>query len=622
MPNPNRNQRTPVGISKTKFVVYIREDFMSEVREEDERSDVYVETIQHRAGSGLIEAVLISDIAKQNRRLENLSLSENASRKVEVWTLHADNGERENCLFWGEIVAQQIAIRNGSEAQLLIARVLPYHFGEPLKGIPTWGSFSTEPEVVDHDLEFNPVINQKLLFNKLEVDPEGFQTPGQYADISLPMDPEVFNDADANLVKDALGGTLEEWSLVDIVETLIWWNNENETNIKNLPRDGLESRISDPPRVTDLILPRENYLPSTLDLVLQPYGFNWYVEIFVDEAGNNSQRTIEIYKRGDGTKKTIDLQNVGEDYNRILSNLEETILDIDISTLANRVTGQSALIQNEVTAELWRAWDQNDDGNQDHNDANNPIGRKLAASEGADYFRLRDEIVTAELGSNYLLKRRPMEDCLTLRDGERIPPLLQYSDDDGGTWNDAPQNWAFRPLKNEIGVYFTDFNEDGNAIPDEVLDADIRFRITCTITSDKRHTYTKQADDSPNSNDLELVMDLSNRFQIRKRMDSGEFASVLTGDVDEQDDEAALEEFVDSVGLNEQSAQVTAELPLHGILTDYRIGDLITEIRGRNISLNRNSRSSSQKRYLQIVGIKYANLQKQNTILTVAPYDM
>lgn len=622
--NPPHNPYTGIALEKTQLAAYIAETADTKPTSADERSDYHVESITHAAGSQLVEARLVVDLGAQDRHIENASLSKESSRQVEIWTLKpateddAANGDdsdaddaRDVCLFWGEIVRQEIQIRDGQEVSVLIAQVLPAHFGEPIHGMLVWDPVGEDTLLVHHDPEFNPIVDEAKTLNKF--DGTGFE-PKTFP---IWVDPDSVQTSAA---RTYYGGAGTEWTLNDIIQTLMEWRNEDETYVKNLSRSGINKLIDDPPQVTDLTLRRGSYLPEMLDAVLQPYGYNWFLK-YIKKSSSEADPVCYIYQRGDGDEKTIDLQAVGERYDRTLTNLVETLLSYDLAGIANKVTGFGALKQREITIELYRAWATGD--TISHSDANEPGGRKLAANEGGDYDGLRPEISTPWLGALYSIKRRPMEDCLTLRDGQRIPPLLQYSEDSGSTWKDAPQDWAFRYLQDQIGVYFTGTATSRNAIPDEVLDTDVRFRITCTVTTDKRIEHSKDAtDDSPLSTEMVLTLDLSDRFQDRQRQATGgSYDSQLSGAADTQDDTADLEAFVDAVGTNEQSAQVNAELPLSGIHTEYQIGDLITEIKGRNISLNRNAREATNARYLQIVGIRYVNMPAQHTVITVQPYD-
>ena len=57
-----------------------------------------------------------------------------------------------------------------------------------------------------------------------------------------------------------------------------------------------------------------------------------------------------------------------------------------------------------------------------------------------------------------------------------------------------------------------------------------------------------------------------------------------------------------------------------GIRLDFELGQLVTKVDGRNLSLNQNSATNPTKRYLQITGISY-DRNNQRTSLEVQSFD-
>lgn len=152
-----------------------------------------------------------------------------------------------------------------------------------------------------------------------------------------------------------------------------------------------------------------------------------------------------------------------------------------------------------------------------------------------------------------------------------------------------------------------------------------KLRITCTVTGDARlnATSTPNFDESPNSRSIPLFLDLSDRYHKRSRQTTGDYASVLTGDADEADDESDLQAYIADVLENELSADIDCEFKLHGIHTQYEIGDLVASVDGRDIFLNRNKPNPSTKvprKYVQIVGIRWM-VNEQQTELMVENVD-
>ncbi|CAK9016627.1 Uncharacterized protein SCF082_LOCUS13276 [Durusdinium trenchii] len=585
MPNAPRNpppnvERGDESVAATKFGIYIARSPGTKPTIEDEQKTWRLLSITHHAGSQLMEAQIEADLDARGDRIEDLIPTQHTNRQIEIWTLKdpapepddetttteeggddtPDADPRDVPLFWGEVLDQRTQLVRGVERITITCRPEPYLFGPPIRGQLVRNPNGGSSRLTHHDPVFNPVIDGVPLNNKFVAAADDDEPE----DFPVWIDPESIRTANA---ESHQAGGADPWTLGDIVETLCWWRNEDEEHIRTPPRSLIDRQITDPPKVQNLDLSRGAYLPELLDRTLHPYGWQWCLRIFKD---------------GD-----------------------------------------------EVTVPLYRDWDQEDDGNHSHSNVDNPIGRKVAANEAGDYTDIRDEITDVPFfGTEFVAKRRVLEDCLTWADAEqieRLPPVLEYSKDDGDNWLPVPEEWGYRLLATEIGIYFTgqDNNRGDAGIPPEALNTSILWRITGTITGDDRIEYTSdRREDSPNSNELEMFLDLSDRYHDRQRETSGDFATALTASADEQDDTDALEEFVESIADKHAAALVDVLPPLEGISLDYRLGDIITEVRGRNISLARTTRDADEPRYLQIVGIHWQNTPEQRTQLIVRPYEV
>ena len=178
---------------------------------------------------------------------------------------------------------------------------------------------------------------------------------------------------------------------------------------------------------------------------------------------------------------------------------------------------------------------------------------------------------------------------------------------------------------------------------------DARVRITCTIRGDRRVNFTTTRQPvSPNSNDMKVLINAENQFHNRKRQETGDHKSELivaadidfgsstweTGGADEDTareqfdyqndsvevtgaDDPAIETYAEALADVEESADLVAAINLYYISFGYQIGDLITRLAGKNISLNRNSDSNSVKRYMQISAIDW-DFENQSTTLTIS----
>jgi hypothetical protein len=144
-------------------------------------------------------------------------------------------------------------------------------------------------------------------------------------------------------------------------------------------------------------------------------------------------------------------------------------------------------------------------------------------------------------------------------------------------------------------------------IPQELYDAgnDWRLRITGTVAGDARiKTTAAKTGNAVNGRVFEQVLAMPEKFVKRWRQTTGTYQSKLntTGSTaDEQNDQTALDAY--AVKLRDQNhfAEVDCEFRLPGWHTYYQIGDVITKIAGREISLNGAPTGSTVQRYVQIV---------------------
>lgn len=139
---------------------------------------------------------------------------------------------------------------------------------------------------------------------------------------------------------------------------------------------------------------------------------------------------------------------------------------------------------------------------------------------------------------------------------------------------------------------------------------DLKLRLTGTMSGCGRITYEATTEDSPNSREVKLFLDLSDRFHKRTRLESGDYVSQLyladTGsEADEADDQEALEAYCDAVLESEQAAGLRGAIAIDGIELSYQVGDLIEAINGREIVLNAHSPDVEAKQFVQITQIVY-----------------
>jgi len=596
----------------------------------DELEDWRVLAISKPVGSvPTCELIRDTGIDGANVRIKDIRLDGKANHRIDVWALN-DDGERETLYFAGEVVEEQFEISPGNEAETATATVPHYWFGKFCKGQPVLegdppGSPATYEEVeVHYPIEFNPMVDGKVIKNR---------NPGAGRSYSVCIDPESTRTEEARSIQGLGSNEASEWTLREVVLFLLKYLNPDEEFIKNpvIPDDWAEEA----PPLKHIVMEPGHYLCDYLTMVLPPFGYDWCLDFIIEgEAGEgeddnrHGKPIIRIIEKTAGDKVTLDLDAIGEPIEK--SNMISCAIAYNIGNIRNKITGRGSLIEYEFTLPLHRAWEESADGSWNEEVTTDPIGRKLIANISGDYTGLRPEInEVVDLGVDYIPKRRRPEDCLRWRDsvrGMRMHPVLEFSDDAGETWTEVTSDW--HPLPDEMGVWFS-------KPPTEILDlgiADGRFRLTCTIPSD--YCVEAEYDDtehSINGRTVEALVNVERRFHFRQRKTSGPYESVTTAgssgsdmvddSADVGEDPGPLQEYVDRIGEIMGAATVGITPVIHGIDLFYRLGDLVAEISGRNISLNCLSASADKRRYPQISGITYDFKEgTQQTTLTVTPF--
>ncbi len=594
------------------------------------------------------------DLDRSGERITDLETPTKFSRQVEV---RVQNDllppEEWQLVFWGDLTQQQIKVAQG-ETVTVLGRIADYHFGLPCDGYDAWDYLTNTVVRVENDPIFNPLIDGVIEENR-----SGRTHPTSF--YSLWVNPETIRTPNAQ----SLAGEVDAgpWNLADAVDSTckllnagIYLRNPDVVNA---------AILSDANPPTNISLKRGSYLPDYLDGLLPPHGFSWFVShaqktTDPDDPDSTlvSERQIRIFKIGEGIRREVWFQFPGSALDLDEQNLRAFSMIHDVSQLANKIVGKGSLIAREVTIELYRGWSVADDdltlddlsadkenfpetqyyaGKQD-------VWRSWLANEDGSISGLRPEDpvlqvfptpttptdLSSVLGPS-VPRRRALGRCLTRdADGKRLPPQLEWFTPDS-VWEPAPKHWTWTVMPDRIGVYFT-----GPTPPQELRRnaLNVRLRITGTITGDARLTATaNRRESSPNAREVVLHLDLPDRFHDRQ-LASGDawtgqdpstgeqtvFTSTMdqTNGADTREDSAALQSYVDTIQTTEESAVVSATLPIFGLDFSYEIGQIITAIEGRNINFNRNSRSAATSKHLQIMGRRFL-VQQQTTLLIVEP---
>ena len=563
--------------------------------------------VQSASGSRLDFAELVYNLSDH---LENRSQPENFARMVDVKLPDGD----ETLIHRGDYVRESASVEQGGESLMAQSQMRGYHFGNPLTGYDVFlvDAFS---EFIQDDIVFNPMIDNRTLFNMSDKNRDGDATKGR-----LFLHPECVT---GTIGEAWQGQTSEEWTLSQAVRALCWLLNPDEEFVLN-PETAVIDLLLVGPSVRAVAVPIGTRLPQALDALMIPLGFNWYLDY--STAGNLlfGRPTIAIFQIGVGASKELYFQSPGQVLDLAWSNDNQFAIDNNIGDSFNVVTVLGEREESECTFPLYAAWDaDHDDLSIDDLDKDGAeyVGHETAwrlfiANEAGDIdpgvLRLGQTPEVPDLTGVFQLwvpHRRTLQEPLTYIAGttsaattplqQRRPHVVEYSIDSGVTWLAAAEGWTIKLCPDQIGILF-----DAKGIPEELYTAGDtgRLRITGSVFGDSRikHTAPRNAW-AVNGRDVENVLLRPDKFQYRFRNIAGDFQSVLTGEADTVDHTTEIQVFAEAIRDQNQYAEIDCEFRLPGWHLEYQIGDLITKINGREISLDAAPSTAPVNRYVQVV---------------------
>jgi hypothetical protein len=570
-----------------------------------------LEISRTNGGRQLDYAVFDYNLGLTGEHIQNLATPLDWARQVEVWAVI--NGSP-TPIFWGDLTTQMIQI-NSTETVQVTAKIMPYHFGDVLEGPTVENKISDPPEEITlkEDVLFNPMIDNEIVFNRSSNQGDGGDRTDAYY---YWLDAESVRTTTAQ----EFNGEPEEWDLREAVNAICWSVNSAEEFIKN-PDINTDPIFEGAPKIRNLSLRRGKYMPDYLDAILKPLGYDWYVSVKAGESGG-TQRKIVITKRSEGAEKTLKIAALGEPANFATTNTGELAVATDLGGSINKIVAHGAVQKREITVELYRGWTEANDSktlselSYSEDELTYPNAwRKWVANEAGDYNELRTTTAAipdspldlSSVFDDYIPRRRKFMKPLTKSaEGDAQEVYIEYHD--GTEWLPLPDEHVgeVKILEGEMGIYFA-----GASPPATIYDLgnDAQIRVTASVVGDKPLFYEKtNTESSPNSRENVLFLDLSDKFYDSKVESSGDNASelytLIGTDSFEQDDQEDMEAFVDDILEEEIAATQSASVRLMGLNANYGLGDLLTQVEGRNISLNRSSPIGTP-RYPQIVGVIY-----------------
>lgn len=591
-----------------------------------------------RALSGRDQAILSYAITGSNPDPTQASQLKAAftGNVIEVFVQRPAGLER---VHWGRVSAVRPALSGDGPQFQFLSRVEHYDFGDRLLGPltrtrradGTVGTFTVDGEVI-----FNPTVDGTVRGNRSQqvnakgahwfVDVEATYTTGGRA---WQMQPDP----------------VPRWTLGTAVWHLMWTLNYGELQIKNFTGGlGQLESMFDGQKFEHHRLPTGKHLDELLDLVLEPYGYGWYLDLT-----KGSKPEIQIFRRGDtgADIARVKFQKAGEMLDLSKTNCEEFALAYDVAkNLTNEVTVRADHEYVEVTLELEKGWRKADDALNVSSNLNihsagylaNPryqeVWRRWVVNEAGDYCGLRPELTKPTDLSGYFLTqtksyvaRKRFYPCLS-QNADLTPAGEQHGVrveiDFGQGYIPLSRLGEHQPiqvLEHELGIRFA-----GIEPPRELIAAgdDAKVRITATIRSERRLSYTAtpgqgniQFNASVNPQRVPVVIEQPERYHLRRLHSSSTFFSEVAAGTRQAtvvDDRPALKSLAERLLAKWNQAQCSGPVVLPGFDEDnYDLGWQVQQIAGRALKLQVHH---SEGRSPQIVQIEY-DFRGQRTVLVL-----
>ena len=563
--------------------------------------DVYCSIAVQSAGSRIDYAELSWALSES---LENRDQPAGFARMVQVELPDVDDTR----IHLGDYISEGFRIDQEGESLTATSQLRPYHFGVPVTGYRVWDAIdSTERMIADH-IVFNPTIDDKTLFNRSSKTRTGDGFSGY-----IWTHPEL---ADSGVGETYQGQTRNEWTLYFAVKSLCELLNPSEEFLSR-PDFAALSFLADSPPLRNVSIEIGTYLPQALDKILIPLGYNHWIDY------TQPKPQIVFFKIGSGAEKELLFPAVGSVLDLAEANTNQIVVNNSIGDSFNQVTVYGDFEEAEVTLPLYAGWPSANDtiasadlAKKDGTEyaSNESAWRLFIANEAGDIdpttSRLGRTPTVPDLGGVFTIAtphRRTIGEPLTYQVNDsdtsqkkqRRPIKVEYSTDSGATWKPEEPDWTIKLCPDQVGVYF-----DGNDVPLEIYDAGsaFRLRITGTVKGDYRvRGYAAKQSWAANARTVEQVLFMPEKFQRRFRQSTGTFASVLTGTADTKDDSTEAEDYAEKVRDQNHYADVDCEFRLPGWHIEYKIGDLITKVAGREISCDGAPDTAPVRRYVQVV---------------------
>lgn len=577
------------------------------------------------------------DMAKAGIRLQDTTTPKGFNRQIEVRALDEDD-QPTRVIAWGFLARQRQGINDAQEGVTFEARLDRFLFGRTFDTVPFYDTVHGLMELhrpgAAKEFVFNPEIDEIIEGNRSakqreQGDLEEDSEEAEFVPWYYPIDPESTRTSGARFFQTER----TKWKLGDAILFLCNWLNPDETYITNphsvdeLGLDAIDA--DDDSRIRNIAIPLHVHLPQALDALLVPLGYSWERVYSLDDSGARVTK-LRFFKRGIGHTKELLMQRHGETISNRETNLWEFGAQYSIVDLANEVLVLGNFIGVESTWALMPAWDEEDDElgleelapDQSQGIETPFVGRKWVLDTAGDYTNMRTGHTSPEdleevFGEPVPFRRRAFERCFsqhsTAEDQESLGVRVEWynedileaedpNDPDDPGWVKVPWPWAL--LHKEAGIIFNGATPPGQLWQhfEDGHPELARVRITAVLRSDKRLTgHATRRPQSPNGLNLKLVIDASDRFEKT----TVHADSIFNGKPNTaRDDSAAITQYAEKIRAIEDCAEIACAPMLDGAdHPEYRIGDLISSVGGRNLALNGYDLESGDARYPQVIGM-------------------
>ncbi len=640
MPSAPRPSSAPLREVAEKFVVLLGDKNGGAPTVDDEAPWLVPLSASLTAGGGRLDTLSFAvDLPRAELRLQDTTVPIGYHRQVELRRLD-EEGEPTEIVAWGLIAAnsQEIDLK---EQVGITARVDRFVFGDVLTQSSFWDPIADTERRVHLPVVFNPEIDEKIEPNRSD------KTDGTRGDCSLFFHPESHRFQGAINLQ---GQVADHWTLSEAAHWLIWNCNPQETYITNPTLDDLQAAFAghDDGQLKNFALPFGRYLPELLDALLTPFSFGWHLVHTLDGEDDSRKTTFKFYRRGEGSKVSLYQQAPGATIDPLKTTADRISTSYDISRLANRIVGRGSIERREATFPLLPGWKEAEDGvtfdeldEAEDSAREHPfVGRKWVLNEAADYDTFRSGIsrydLTPVLGASHIIRRRKFLRCLSEHaagdDADSNGYVVQWWDakqESAASYTNRTDpgwikvRWPYRVLEKECGILFT-----GPKPPDDLwqlIGADplsVHLRITASIEGDValESVAGRRPDVSPNGEDVTLFLGLKDRFHYRKVTSASIYDD---SPADEAEDQTALDNYCKAIRDQQDAAEVSVSVSLRGVNhPEYKIGQLIDKVEGRNLTFNANKPTTGEPRRLQIVGRNLTFSGGQKTELLIETFEL